>query len=99
MSCNGNANDLPMAANGLPMAANGLPMAANGRQWQEMGGKDRQDRHSHMTWKSIYSPVSSRRKYKLFLPGELLHNPVSRIPHKLFYQANYFTPCSHLEPW
>ena len=74
MSCNGNAN-------GLPMAANGLPMAANGRQWQEMGGKDRQDRHSQMTWKSIYSPVNSRRKYKLF------------------YQANYFTPCSHLEPW
>jgi Na+(H+)/acetate symporter ActP len=27
----------------------------------------------HVIWSSIYSPLSSLRKYKLVLPGKLLH--------------------------
>src|SRR5271167_2572795 len=74
--CNGNG--LPMVqwfANG-PMVCqqtNGLPTDqwfANGPmvwQWQTIS----RNRYSHVTSKSIYSPVSPHRKYKLFFPRNI----------------------------
>ena len=43
----------------------------------------------HVTWISIYSPRSSRRKYKLFYQARLLHTLLT--PRTLVRSAQYLT--------